>query len=197
VILNKDKQLVTKDVTYTTKASLYGVQVGAFVQSLPDNNFPNLKNVHSFIDNDGVVRYVIGSFIFKQQAENLKKAVIEAGYKDAFIVDVNKEKKFSKEVILGDNTRKNNDKKRYTVQIGAFITEVSKKQAKNYMKIEGIKELQDGELTILTVGNFKNFNQAEKQKQKLLEEGITGCFVIAVENGKKVKGELTRENSGL
>ncbi|MDQ3192410.1 MAG: OmpA family protein [Bacteroidota bacterium] len=185
-------EIITKEVKYTTKSSLFGVQIGAYQKSLPSNDFPNLKNVHSFIDNDGMVRYVIGNFNIRSQAETLKKAVIEAGYKDAFIVDVNKEKKFSAEVVHEKNP-KANGKVEYKVQVGAYSTVITAEAAKSMIEIEGIEEKQHGELMLLTVGSFVNIENAEKLKKELVEKGVKEAFIIAFANDKKISLQAAKE----
>ncbi|HET6243417.1 MAG: OmpA family protein [Bacteroidetes bacterium] len=192
IIIDNRSDLVTKPVNYTTKSPLYGVQIGAFQTSLPNNDFPNVKNVHSFIDNDGMIRYVIGSFNIRSQAETLKKAVVEAGYKDAFIVDVNKEKKFTNEVVH-EKKPKSLEKVEYMVQVGAYSTTITAQAAKSMVEIDGIIEKQNGELMLLTVGSFSNIESAEKLKNELVAKGVQEAFVIAFLNDKKITLQAAKE----
>jgi outer membrane protein OmpA-like peptidoglycan-associated protein len=191
-IYDPRKDIKTKEVNYTTKGSLWGVQLGAYQKALPSNDFNNVKNVHSFIDHDGMVRYVIGSFALRTQAETLKKVVIEAGYKDAFIVDVNKEKKFSSEVVH-DKKPKPSGKVIYSVQVGAYSTSISMEAAKQLLEIENIIEIPQGELMLLTVGSFDNQQSAEKLKEELIGQGFKDAFVIALINGRKISLQEAKE----
>jgi len=81
-----ERKVVTKKVDYTTKTPLYAVQIGAFSRLVPIWKFDNLSNVDAFMDEDGMIRYVIGHLTYVSQANVLLKAVWEAGYRDAFIV---------------------------------------------------------------------------------------------------------------
>jgi hypothetical protein len=172
----------TRTLIYTTKSPLYAVQVGAYDKLLPDNEFKNLKNVNSFIDKSGKVRYVVGHCVMRSQAENLRKAVIEAGYKDAFIVDVNTEEKFSQEVV---HASKPSGRKEYRVQLGVFRNEIPEELSKIYITIENVKETQEGELTILTSGSFKDHESALRYREQMISKGVKGAFVVVFINGKR------------
>lgn len=180
---------ITKRVDYTALAPLYGVQVGAFSKSIPVYEFDGLKNVEAFIDNDGRVRYVIGNFIYRSQAENLLKTVQNAGYGDAFIVDVNKEKKFSEELVIANNASlyKNSiEEVRFKVQIGAFKDLIPSEIAEIYLKLEGIEERHENNFTILSIGNFASYEEAEKYKTTILDQGISDAFIVAYSDEKKI-----------
>ena len=69
----------------------------------PTSVYRDLKNVDVFIDSSGMIRYVVGHFSYRKQAENLLKTIIEKGFTDAFVVNVNDEKKYSNEVISYNN----------------------------------------------------------------------------------------------
>ena len=97
------RKVLAKEVYYSGTNALWGVQVGAFRQYLPVGVFDDLKNVDAFLDKDGMVRYVIGHFAHRKQAESILEAVQEAGYEDAFIVNVLAEKKFTSEVLMVDD----------------------------------------------------------------------------------------------
>jgi len=177
--------IITRKVIYSTKTPLYGVQVAAALNSGPSVNFGTLKNVRAFVDKNGVIRYIIGSSVMRSSAEYLRKAVAEAGYKDAFIIDVNQEELYSQEIV---NSRKNKllKKAEYRVQIGAFRNEIPPELSKIYLTLDGIKETSQDGLTVLSVGSFKSHEDAKTYKNELVEKGIPGAFVVVFENGKKV-----------
>ncbi len=186
------KNVITKEVTYTTESSLYGIQVGAFKELIPvKEEFDNLKNVEAFMDKEGMIRYIVGHFSFKKQAESLLDVIKKAGYNDAFIVDVNKESRFSREVIIVDNMSfKANlrGKIDYRVQIGAFSNKdsIPEDLARLYIKVDQINEVIEGDLTLVTAGSYSNYDNAAKYKDELLQLGIPGAFVIAINQGHKV-----------
>lgn len=187
----EDLLITTKEVNYTTTSPIYAIQVGAFSRFVPVYDFKGLKNVEAFMDKNNTLRYVIGHFTFLRQAETLLKVVKDAGYQDAFIVDVNKEKKYSQEIISVNNQ---SIKKRikldldldFSVQIGAFKDSIPASLAAKYLSVEGINERPQNELTVLTSGSFKTYKEAIRYKEQLLDLGIPGAFIVAFKDGEKV-----------
>lgn len=182
-------KVVSREVEYSTKTPLYGVQLGAFKEIIPVNRFKNIKNVNAFMDKEGLMRYVVGHFSFESQARSLLEVIKSKGYKDAFVVNVNNEKKFSETVISIDdfNIRSSiQDEVEFKVQLGAFKDEIPEELAKIYFKIEGISEHKDGLLTYITVGSFSTYEEAKAYQEGIQATGIEDAFVIAVHRGKKV-----------
>lgn len=185
------KSTITKKVEYSTLRSLFGVQVGAFSRLVPIYKFEGVKNVEAFMDQEGMIRYVIGHFSMRSQAESLLKIVKEAGYPDAFIVDVNKEKKYSEELVIYNDRslHKPTDVKKdvtFSVQIGAFKDSIPFELASKYLLIENIREMPQEDLTILLSGDFKNYDEAFQYKNELLQLGIPGVFITAFRGNEKV-----------
>lgn len=181
--------VITKTIDYTTDAPLYGIQVGAFSRFVPVYEFTGLKNVEAFIDNNGLVRYVIGNFGLKLLAENLLRTVQEAGYQDAFIVDVNKEKKFSEELVIVNNSsiyKNSMEKVSFKIQIGAFRESIPSHIAKIYLTLDGIEEKTENGFAVLSVGNFTAYEEAENYKNEIIAAGITDAFIVAYSENKKI-----------
>jgi len=176
-------EIVTKTIVYTTSSPLYGVQVGAFSRLVPVYEFENVKNVEAFMDKNGVVRYVIGHFRIRKQAETLLSVVKKASYPDAFIVDVNSERKYRKEVVSVDNQslkkKPLKPKVDFKVQIGAFQDSIPGWLAEKYLQVDGIEETDEGDLTVLTSGLFPHYEEAATYREELLQLGIPGAFVVA------------------
>lgn len=187
---DKRKNLVTKYTDYTLTAPLYGVQVGAFSELIPVHEFEDLKNVEAYIDSAGTIRYVIGHFPMKRDAQALLNAVRENGYKDAFITNVNVPKKYTEEIIIVDDRSFHKELEgtiEFRVQIGAFKDSIPDWLAKIYLQIEGIREVKESELTNLQVGPFLYYEEAELNKNKLIASGVPGAFVIAYNDSRRVE----------
>jgi tetratricopeptide (TPR) repeat protein len=183
------QEIKTQILEYSTQYPIYGVQLGAFKEAVPVSRFKDLKNVDAFMDKDGWIRYVVGHFSIYSQAESLLKIIRDKGYIDAFVVNVNNEKKFKDEVVSINNIniRANPlERVEYRIQIGAFKEEISKEFAGLYLKIEGIKEYRELDLTFLTVGKFKTYLEAKAYCQGIIDVGINDAFVIALSSGKKI-----------
>ena len=179
----------TKTQDYTTTNSLYGVQVGAFIEPKFIRDFENLKNVEVYLDENGVFRYVVGRLIYPTQAEKLLEYVKEVGYADAFIVDINSGLQFKEEVVTINNQPIKMDirgKVDYRVQIGAFKEEIPDEMVKNYLTIDRIRENIEGDLTILTVGSYASYDIAKVYCEQIKENGIPDAFVVAYNYTKKI-----------
>ena len=182
-------KVVSREVEYSTKTPLYGVQLGAFKEVIPVNRYKDVKNVDAFMDKEGLMRYVVGHFSFESQARSLLNLIKNKGYEDAFVVNVNNEKKFAETVISIDdfNIRSSiHDEVEFKIQLGAFKDEIPEDLAKIYFKIEGISEHKDGLLTYITVGSFNTYQEAKAYQEGIQATGIEDAFVIAVHRGKKV-----------
>ncbi len=183
------RKVLAKEVYYSGTNALWGVQVGAFRQYLPVGVFDDLKNVDAFLDKDGMVRYVIGHFAHRKQAESILEAVQEAGYEDAFIVNVLAEKKFTSEVLMVDDyylKRRLSGEVELKVQIGVFRDSIPKDLAEKYLQVNNIEEYDQDGLSMMAVGSFSNYGSAAAYRDELLEMGIPGAFIIAMNRGEKV-----------
>ncbi|MES2836616.1 MAG: hypothetical protein V4667_03755 [Bacteroidota bacterium] len=180
------RDLITKDVVYTTKMPLYAIQLGAFKRSVPTaTSFPGIKNVHSFIDTNNLVRYVVGNCATKSHAEAIRRVIAEKGYNDAFIVDINQAAKYKEEIVYLNNPKRSGNVI-YKVQVGVFSGKIPDEIAERYTKIEGITEKVDGQLTYLLVGNFKDYTSADEFKKSNILNVISDAFVVAFLDGKKI-----------
>src|SRR5690606_33498078 len=119
----KSRGLLTEKIKYTTRTPLYGVQIGSTSEVIPVNRFGDLKNIDAFVDKDGIIRYVVGHFSYKRQAESLLEVLKEKGFTDAFVVNVNDERKYSNSVVSFNNNNIRSQligKVEFAVQLGAF-----------------------------------------------------------------------------
>lgn len=181
--------LVTERLEYTTNAPLYGVQIGSNINPSPTSSFGNVKNVDVFIDSSGIIRYVVGHFSIRRQAETLLKSIKEKGFTDAFVVNVNNEKKYSNEVISYQNINLRSGIRgevEYYVQLGAFNDTIPKDMLDLYFKIDGIEEFKYEEKTIISIGSYEGYKTALKEKKKVEEVGIKDAFIVAYNRGKKI-----------
>jgi hypothetical protein len=86
----------------------------------------------------------------------------------------------------------------YKVQLGAFKNEVPVDIMNKYLTIadKGIANFKSGELTIYTVGNYKEESVAEAAKAEVIAKGISDAFVIALNNGEKISLEEAKKLGG-
>jgi outer membrane protein OmpA-like peptidoglycan-associated protein len=69
------------------------VHITAFGEKRPLTYFSNLDNVHIKMDNKGLWHYFVGAYPSLEEAEGIKKKLIEKGYPYAYVVDLLKMRK--------------------------------------------------------------------------------------------------------
>ena len=157
--------------------------------NITNSAFSNVKNVDVFIDSLGIIRYVVGHFSYRKQAENLLKSIKEKGFSDAYVVNVNNEKKYSNEVISYKNINLRSGLRgdvEYFVQLGSFQDTIPSEMTSIYFKIDGIQEYKRDDRTVIAIGAYDSFRKAKIEKEKAKEVGVTDAFVVAYNRGKKI-----------
>lgn len=184
--------VVTRELEYSTSAPLYGVQIGSNKHPSPISSYGTIKNVDVFVDKEGMIRYVVGHFSYRKQAEGLLKKLKEQGYEDAFVVNVNDERKYSNELISYGNVNLRSGiegEVEYFVQLGAFQDSVPSHLMEMYLQVDGIREIRYQKLTLMAVGAYPTYEeslQKQKQLQEMPIEGIDEAFIVAFNRGKKI-----------
>ena len=180
----------TKEVQYTDKTALYGVQVSALIEPVFTYEFKNLKNIEVYVDENGVYRYIIGRFLFEAQAKRLLKAIQEAGYPDAFIVNVKDKKRYKEEVITLDQESVHKvlvGKVDFRVQVGAFKGDTIPEDMMNiYLQLDSLSQVEYNGYSIITTGSFDNYDAAELFAEIIHDMGVEDAYVTAWNYNKKV-----------
>src|SRR5690554_264186 len=181
--------MLVQKLEYTTKTPLYGVQLASHSRPAPIGSYSNIKNVDVFIGTNGEIRYVVGHFTYRSQAERLLEKILKKGYKDAFVVNVNDERKYSNELISYNNVNLKagiKGKVEYYIQLAAISKEISEGQLEMYFDIEGISEIKYEEKTILAIGAFKTYKESEIKQLEMKEKGYKDAYIVAFNKGKKI-----------
>jgi hypothetical protein len=194
IVYEKEEQqhwVSTKSVTYTNKQPTYGVQIGATLEPKYTWEFKGVKNVEVYIDENGIYRYIIGKFVHPLVAERLLEVVKEAGYPDAFVVNVKDKTKFAEKVVNMDYKPIDDalvGTVYFTVQVGAFKSDtIPDDLAYLFMDLDSIKEINDNQWTYLTVGEFDNINEARFYLELVKDVGVKDAFVTAFNYNRKVE----------
>lgn len=184
-----ERGLVTQRLEYTTNAPLYGVQIGSNLTPSPTSRFGKVKNVDVFIDNEGIIRYVVGHLAYRKQAEALLSTLKEKGYTDAFVVNVNDKRKYSNEVISYRNINLRSGitgNVEYYIQLGAFHDSIPQHLLNMYLEIDGIQEMKQKEMTLLLIGPFSTYKQTLERKEMITGNIEEKPFIVAYNHGKKI-----------
>ena len=79
-----------KEQQRESAGKFYGVQIGAFAQSIPSYIFSGTENVKAYKGKEGLVRFVVGNVSTREEALAIRDKMHRAGYTDAFIVHLDR-----------------------------------------------------------------------------------------------------------
>lgn len=89
IILLSSLSIMAQQTT-TTPANNFLVHITAFNEKRPVSYFHNLENVFMKEDNKGIWHYFLGSYKTLEEADSVRRKVIEKGYPYTYIIDVEK-----------------------------------------------------------------------------------------------------------
>lgn len=187
----------------------FDIQFGVF--SEPDRSKFNQLRGYGYIYSQrrtgNLKAYKVGAFRTRAEAEAIKEKVRELGYEGAFVTTIT-EKDMMAQVLIRKPRDNNSTKppgadmkppaqkptqkptpiakaKVYKLQLGAY------NNPKFFDKslVEGLGEISylptGNGVTLVLLGEFKNYKDAKLVEEKVKERGGT-AMVVAIENGKKV-----------
>lgn len=181
----------------TTKGLIYTVQFGLY--KLPKTNM-EIKHIQPLLQevtSEGV-KYMQGTFATYEKAVEAKSEIVKKGFDAAFVsayhngvsVSVSNAKKMQ----AGGETKKTEPKAvkvYYTVQIGAYASALTPDVQQKFDAISKTHTIvsrkdTDTGLTVYSVGNFTNYNDATAEKNKLKAAGYTDVFLQAYKDEQKI-----------
>jgi len=186
------------------KGIVLRIQLGAYKNRLSKNVFKDVKDLIEIKTDDGLYKYMSGSFATFEDAAKYKVDLLLKGYQGAFITAYKDGKRVSlkdagatpqkKETItesLGDNTEVNTVNKKlvtFKIQVGVFKSDPPEDKAAKYQKIKGLsKEITPTGLNRYIVGPFNDYGAAQTAKNDLVKNlGIEDAFILAFFNGEYI-----------
>ena len=207
LLVTKKEDVVKKEIDFSN-STVYRVQIGAFNVNLSEKIFQGVDNVVSFKGNDGLVRYMTGSFDNYSDAINYRNQMRSRGFEDAFVVTfkdgkrvplsksiskkkapkILKKKSVKKEVKLESKKEKNVDLKFY-VQIGIFPEILSADDLSMMSKINNVRKQASGSFYKYLSDEYGEYSLAASQLQMIKSTGFKDAFIIATLNGKEISLE--------
>lgn len=161
-------------------------QFAVQIASMPElKTAKELKVSELYYEKSGnTYRYFTGlSNSYDIARDNLK--ILQAGgFKDAFIVNLSDKKADSATPTKSPETRGIT----YRVQIGAFLSELTPSQTKEFEKIKsayGLNVEKSGQYTVYSTADKKTRAEAETVKQKLADSGYKETYITVYNNGVK------------
>ena len=91
VFEQKGEEMKNNAASQTSGEKFYGVQIGAFAQSIPSYIFSGTENVKAFKGKQGLIRFVVGNVSTREEAESIRDKMKRTGYKDAFIIHLDRD----------------------------------------------------------------------------------------------------------
>lgn len=186
-----NESLISKDV-------IYRVQIGAFKNPISRNVFDGVNDLIELQGDDGLTRYLTGSYRTIEKAASRKIDVLLDGFEGAFIVAYKNGKRISLEdaghevdsaVIKSPENSMDKEKVSFKVQIGAYKEHVPADVMDKMISIGNVKTVRQSGLTRYLVGDYRSYDEANAKKEELLKQGLGDAFLVGSFNGKIISVE--------
>ncbi len=180
---------------------VFRVQLGAFNHPISKGTFADVPNLTVIKTEDGLYKYMSGSFSTFDEAAKGKAQLLVKGYGGAFITAYKNGKRIPLEQAgavymkqekenLSDTTQQSADVKslvEFRVQLGAFQNAVPTDVMANLNKIPGVKhDLTKAGLTRYTNGSTNDYKTILALKEQMRTQGFPDAFVIAFFKGQQI-----------
>jgi hypothetical protein len=182
---------------------VYRVQLGAFRYSLSENIFGDIPEMIALKGDDGLTRYMTGTFTDLNEAAKHKTAMLLEGFDGAFITayqggtrvklgDAGFTLSPDAEDITYDKPTENVDKSLvyFRVQLGSFSQEIPTEALDKYLALGKVRPMRgaDGQIKYLH-GEFKTMEEATKAMENARSKGMNDAFIIGDFNGKLIPSD--------
>ena len=176
----------------------YKVQIGSFTDDGVDadliDKFLSIPDVEIITYGDSLTVIAVGDYDNLPDAIKRKVKLTSEGFEAAIVVEKEKDGTLTSVGDAANNmATENNDHEIinsngliFRVQLGAF----SKKQPKNKFNNANVMEIKgdDGLWKYLYTGSFESIEEAARKKIDLaIDFGVNDAFIVAYENGKRIK----------
>ena len=208
--------IVNSSIKNQQASTVYRVQIGAYNIKLSEKVFDGVDNVVSFKGNDGLVRYMTGSFGNYSDAVKYKAQMRSRGFEDAFVVTF----KNGKRVLLSKSitTKKSNERNtsiknksnlsnsksakkvskvdlKFIVQIGVFAEILSANDLSMMSTISNVKNEVSGGFYKYFSQDYKEYSLAAIKLGKVKTAGFKDAFILSKLNGIEISLEKALELS--
>jgi hypothetical protein len=206
------KKITTVDADYEDKLNaptedvVYRVQIGAFQNPLNKDVFTNVRDIIMIKGEDGLTRYVSGSFTNLEAAANRKVDLLLSGFEGAFITAYRSGKRITLTeagVIVSGADSKTQEvaspafdasKVKFRVQIAAYQDEVPTEMLDKFISLGKVKPVRAAGVTTRYVhGEFNSYDEALKVRNGLLDKGFPDAFVVGDFNGQIISAQEAQE----
>lgn len=180
----------------------FRVQIGAFRHALSENIFKEVPNLLTIEGNDGLIRYVSGSFKTIQDAAEHKINLLLMGYEGAFVTAYKGGKRITlkeagatiekKEDITGSAPTGsiNSDFVKYTIQLATYSGRVPAEVLSEYMSLGNVRPIRsENGVTRYIYGSFNDIKDVNESMALLNEKGYAETVLMGEFNGQLISAE--------
>ena len=182
-----------------TDETTYRIQIGAFNKALSDAVFVGVKNIILFTGKDGLVRYMVGSFVEYKDAIDYQMQMKARGFEDAFIVTYKNGERISLNVAIQTEKialelKAVKPNVEFMVQVLVAKESLSAEDLAKMSKLGNItKEAEGQEMYCYFAGTYQTLEDANIQLEKAKLAGFTDAFVFANLDGERITIEQAKE----
>ncbi len=180
----------------------FRVQIGAYRYKLPAGVFKEVPDVLVVEGNDGLIRYVSGSFDNIKEAAEHKINLLLKGYEGAFVSAYKRGKRITlkeagatvnaKEDISsgGPSGKFNKEFVKFTVQLGTFNGRVPAETLNSYMSLPKVRPIRaENGVTRYVFGSFDSLEEANEAMKSIEGKGYGEPMVVGEFNGQLINAE--------
>lgn len=169
--------------TPTNSNSTYTIQIKAMNTPIGTDNFKNIENVVERICDNGFVKYTVGEYPNIEVASYDLDKIKQAGYHDAFIVNLNSFNEVKKtQVNSNENNKASSSDKKYTIQIKASKEQIKIKDFKKY-KNQITEYIGNDGYYRYAIGSYSSYSEAKDTWKEILLD-YDDAFITNVESYK-------------
>jgi cell division septation protein DedD len=173
---------------------VFRIQLGAYTRPLSNNVFAPVNDVTMVKSEDGLIRYLSGSFKDYRSAAKAKVDLLLEGFEGAFVVAYKNGERVPLAAVGATNAAPEDfkdaerpqsaiNKKLITfrVQVGAFKNEVPPELMNKFKNIKNLEtEKTNSGLTRYIAGTFNDYDKAQALKNEMIQKyGIKDAFIVA------------------
>lgn len=200
---NSTTHSTSDNSSINNKGVVLRVQLGAYHRRLSKSVFRDITDLIEIKTEDGLYKYMTGSFTTFDAAAKHKVEMLLKGYQGAFITAYKDGKRVSLEeagatpskkddmIDVPDNNAVNAVNKKlvtFKIQVGVFKSDPPADIQEKLNKVKGISKENTGSgLNRYVTGSYNDYSQAQNAKNDLVKTtGLTDAFVVAFYDGQYI-----------
>jgi len=212
-----DKSFVKESALYEAFDELhlsdkvtFRVQIGAFSKNVSRSLFKDIPNLLVVPGDDGLTRFVSGSFTNIRDAAKHRVNLLLKGYEGAFVTAYKKGKRITLQEAGATVTTSDSNQTRdegseqinkkfvsYAIQLGTFKGRIPAETLSLYMGLGNVRPIRsDDGTTRYLHGTYKSMKEVQAAVKELNNKGLSDAFAVGEFNGKIISANEAQEIRG-